>query len=199
MLLLAVYGLWAAANTEEDKATGNALGLRGAVMEPPIALNDFSLPSTQDSDFTLSDYRGKVILLYFGYTSCPDICPTTLSELTRVYQELGNLTDKVQIVFVSSDPERDTLAHLREYLTGFNPNFIGLRGEGEPLQALAAQFYAVAAVHVFTGVEDTNEIMHTTSIMLIDPQGRWLARFPTGTPYQDIVHDVRVVLEQVGG
>lgn len=194
MMLLAAYRIGATATESVGGKPSSSLGLRGSVMDPPLDLADFTLPSTHGEDFTLSSYQGKIVLLFFGYTTCPDVCPTTLSTLARAYEELGDLANQVVVVFVSSDPEHENLEQIAAYLHRFNPNFIGLRGERQYLEDIAAQFYAVAGFPVHDHHQGSDEIMHTASVMLIDPEGRWIARFPNGTSYLDMAHDVRKIL-----
>lgn len=168
--------------------------LMGAVYDPPRELQAFDLASTQGDTFELSDYSGEVILLYFGYRSCPDFCPTTFSELRRVMTDLGELSEKVQVAFVTIDPDRDTLELMDLYTNSFNPDFIGLRGEGETLQAVMDQFGVVAEKQVLGDDPMAYLMDHTASVFLIDPQGRLLAQYLYGTNYRDIVHDIQVVL-----
>lgn len=168
--------------------------LMGAVYDPPRQLEAFNLASTKGGTFDLTDYNGDVILLYFGYRSCPDFCPTTFSELRRVMNDLGELSSRVQVAFVSIDPERDTLELLDMYTTSFNPDFIALRGEGETLQAVMDQFGVVAEKQQLSDDPQAYLMDHTASVFLIDPQGRLLSQYLFGTDYRNIVHDVRVVL-----
>lgn len=194
MMLFAAYGIRAAATGSEGVKPSSSLGLRGSVMDPPLALADFTLPSTSGEDFTLSSYRGKIVLLFFGYTTCPDVCPTTLSNLANAYEALGKLANQVVVVFISSDPEHESREQIAAYLHRFNPHFIGLRGERQELEDIAVQFYAVAGSSVHDHSQGSDDIMHTSSVMVIDPNGHWTARFPNGTPYLDIVHDVKKIL-----
>ncbi len=168
--------------------------LMGAVYDPPRQLGEFNLASTQGDTFELSNYSGDVILLYFGYRSCPDFCPTTFAELRRVMNDLGDLSEKVQVAFVTVDPDRDTLDLLGLYTNAFNPDFIGLRGEGDTLQAVMDQFGVVAEKQVLGDDPMAYLMDHTASVFLIDPQGRLLSQYLYGTNYRDIVHDVQVVL-----
>ncbi len=168
--------------------------LLGAVFDPPRVLQEFNLASTEGDTFQLSDQRGDVILLYFGYRSCPDFCPATFSDMRRVYQELGDLSERVKVVFVTVDPERDTLDLVTQYTHAFNEDFIGLRGEDDALQAVLDQFGAVAEKRL-VGESALSYLMdHTASVFLIAPDGRLLSQYLYGTDYLDIVHDVRLIL-----
>lgn len=204
LLLLAVQvvliaGLYLGVLTLRESAASNepesnADDWKGSLVEPPIILQDFSLPSTAGENFTLSDHRGEVILVFVGYTSCPDYCPTTLSELNRVYKALGDKAEKVQVVFVTGDPERDTLERMTQYISAFNPEFIGISTEEQTLQDLLAQFYATASKQELPDSALGYTIEHTTRTYLINPDGEWLLHYAYGTPYQDIVADIEQIL-----
>lgn len=171
--------------------------LRGAVVNPPRELADFSLASTTGENFTLSAHRGEIILLYFGYRTCPDICPTTFSTLKRVYSELGNLTDKLKVVFVTVDPERDTLENMALYVSAFDEEFIGLRDEGEPLKQIMSEF-GVIATRRKVGESALSYLMdHTASVFLIGADGKLLAQYLYGTDYRDYVHDLKLLLAEL--
>lgn len=172
--------------------------LRGAVFDPPRTLTDFSLASTSGDAFSLSEHRGEILLVYFGYRTCPDFCPTTFAELSRVYAELNEPADQVKIVFVTVDPERDQLPDLTLYTHAFHEDFIGLRGEGEALQQVMDQFGVVAEKRQLAESALSYLIDHTASVFLIAPDGRLVAQYLYGTDYRDIVHDVRLILQPSG-
>jgi protein SCO1/2 len=184
------------ASSEANRAS-YASELRGAVFDPPRSLADFSLMSTRGENFTLSEHRGEIILLYFGYRACPDFCPTTFAELRRIYAELGEPADQLKVVFVTVDPERDTLENLSLYTHAFHEDFIGLRGEGESLQALMSQFGVVATRRQLDDSALSYLIDHTASLFLIGPDGRLAVQYLYGTDYRDIVHDVQLILRSV--
>lgn len=176
---------------DEPETTAN--DWKGSLVEPPIVLEDFSLPSTT-GDFTLSEHTGEVVLLFVGYTSCPDYCPTTLSQLTRVYEALGDKAENVKVIFVTGDPERDTLDRMTTYVNAFNPDFIGIRAERSDLDVLLAQFYATATKLLTPDSALGYTIEHTTRLYLINPQGEWMLHYAYGAPYQDIVADIEAIL-----
>jgi protein SCO1/2 len=171
--------------------------LRGAIFDPPRTINNFTVASTTGADFTLSEQVGKVILLYFGYRSCPDFCPTTFAELRRVYADLNEPADKLKIVFVTIDPERDTLENMRQYMGAFHEDFIGLRAEGQALKQLEDQFGVVAARQVVGDSALSYLFDHTASIFLIGANGQLEAQYLYGTNYRDIVHDLRLIFESL--
>jgi protein SCO1/2 len=169
--------------------------LRGAVFNPPRPLEDFTLASTQGESFTLSDHRGQVILLYFGYRSCPDFCPTTFLELKKVYTALNEPKDRLKIAFVTVDPERDTVENLALYTNAFHADFIGLRGEGDVLQKVVDEFGVVATKRQMGDSALAYLVDHTASVFLIDADGDLLVQYLYGTDYRDIVHDLQLILQ----
>jgi protein SCO1 len=178
-----------------DEPVSNADEWQGSLLDPPIVLQDFSLPSTTGKNFTLSEHQGEVLLLFVGYTSCPDYCPTTLAELTRVYDALGDKAERVKVVFVTGDPERDTLERMTQYIQAFNPEFIGISVEGTALEALLAQFYATAIKQLAPDSALGYTIEHSTRLYLINPDGEWMLHYAYSTSYRDIVADIEKILE----
>ncbi|HSJ58529.1 MAG TPA: SCO family protein, partial [Anaerolineae bacterium] len=110
--------------------------LRGSVMQEPVDVPDFELVDQAGAPWRLSDHRGDVVLLFFGYTSCPDVCPTTLATWRSVHEQLGDEAQRVRFVFVTVDPERDTPEHLGRHVNVFNPDFVGLTGDPNDLAAV---------------------------------------------------------------
>jgi protein SCO1/2 len=166
--------------------------LRGAVLNPPRQLNDFTAMSTTGEEFTLSDHRGEVTLLYFGYRACPDFCPTTFAELRRVYAALDEPADKLNIVFVTVDPEADTIENLSPFVAMFHKDFIGLRTEGQALTELESQFGVVAQRRALG--ETGYAFDHNASVFLIGAEGQLEVQYLYGTDYMDIVHDLQIIL-----
>jgi protein SCO1/2 len=137
-------------------------------VSPPLQLS-----MTRASDgkhVTQQDYVGRVSLLYFGYTYCPDVCPLTLSNLTQVLDKLGKQADRVRVLFVTVDPNRDSLAVLKQYMTSFGPQFVGLRGTPDALASLARRYrieYSVSPAspgHPY-------EVTHSSAIYVFDTSG----------------------------
>jgi protein SCO1/2 len=184
----------AASPAEQSSNPSYVDQLRGAVFEPSRTLNDFSLAATTGGTFTLSEHRGETLLLYFGYRTCPDFCPTTFAALQQVYQELNEPADKLKILFVTIDPERDTLENLTLYTQAFHEDFIGLRAEGETLEAVMEQFGVVAEKRQLADSPLSYLMDHTASLFLVGPDGRLQAQYLYGTSYRDIVHDLRIIL-----
>lgn len=189
LLALAACGGQAKADSKPASYEGQLLG---AVFDPPRKMDDFTLSATQGETFTLSEQRGKLVLLYFGYMTCPDVCPTTSATLSQVYKHLGELAEQVEVVFVTVDPERDTLERLTLYMNAFNENFVALRGDD--IQPVLDGFGATATKRV-VGDSPLSYLMdHTASVFLIGQDGKLIEQFIYGTRYQDILHDVRLIL-----
>ena len=142
---------------------------------------------------TLADFRGKVVVLFFGYTQCPDVCPTTLQELLEVKQALGADGDKLQAVFVSLDPERDTPEVLKAYLANFDESFVGLSGTADEIAAVAKDF-KIFFKKVPGKVEGTYTLDHSAGTYLFDPQGRLRVYERYGAGPQLLTQDVKALL-----
>lgn len=161
----------------------------------PRDVKDFSLPASV-GEFTLSDFRGKYTLLYFGYTFCPDICPLTLADVNQAYRSLGEPTDKVTFVFITVDPERDTLDRLTTYAQAFHPDFIAARADNLALLQPVMDDFGVVAIR--EEVEESAAaylVSHTGSVFIVDPAGRLVGRFVTATPASSMARDLAVLFE----
>lgn len=161
---------------------------------PPAA--EIELTKADGELFRMSDQRGKIVLLFFGYTSCPDVCPTTLAEMTQVMNELGDASQNVQVVFVSVDPRRDTPEKVQEYASRFNPTFIGLSGSQEELEPIW-QGYSIFRAEVNSDSAMGVIIDHTARLNLIDADGNLRLSYAYGTPVADIVHDIELLLRSI--
>lgn len=139
--------------------------LHGTALEHPPTVSDVSLVAPGGEQVQLGDYRGKHLLVFFGFTNCPDICPMTMARLSRIYEALGTPED-LQVVMVTVDPANDTPEIIHDYAQGFHPAFDGLGGPQEALDAAAARFY------IGHGQGGQGEIIHGSQVLLVDPQGR---------------------------
>lgn len=173
------------------RSGGAPEGLRAGVLEPVHAAPAFALQGSDGSEVSLARYRGKVVLLTFGFTHCAAVCPTTLATLAQARSGLGAQAGAVQVIYVTVDPERDSAAHMREYLAAFDPTFVGATGTPEALAAVR-EGYGVTAVKEGSGPDYA--MAHTSSIFLIDPAGRLRAVMPFGHDAADFVHDARLLL-----
>lgn len=142
---------------------------------------------------TLADYRGKVLVVFFGFTQCPDVCPTSMSQLAHAMELLGDDADKVQVLMISVDPERDTPEVLRSYVKAFNPSFVGLTGTPEQLATTAKSFRAHYA-KVPGATPDDYTMDHGSSFYILDQSGEARVLLRGDAPAEDVVHDVRELL-----
>jgi protein SCO1/2 len=169
-----------------------AAELKAGVFDPPRTAPDFSLRGSDGAELKLSRYRGKIVILEFGFTSCADVCPTTLAALAQARRELGDGAKDLQIVYITVDPERDDAARLRSYLTAFDPSFIGGTGTPEQLAAVRRE-YGIAASRTTQG--SSYAFSHSSFTYLIDREGRLRALMPYGHAPGDYAHDVKILLE----
>ena len=168
-----------------------AEAMRAGVFEPAQDAPEFTLRGSDGTDVTLTRYRGKVVLLFFGFTYCAAVCPTTLATLAQARESLGEDADSVQVIFVTVDPARDDAAHMHAYLAAFDSGFIGATGEAETLAAVRDQ-YGVTAVRRGAGADYAMD--HTSSIFLIDRAGKLRGMMPYGHEPGDFVHDIELLL-----
>jgi protein SCO1/2 len=174
-------------------ATGRAADapLKAGVFDPPRAAPDFSLRGSDGNDLTLARYRGKVVILFFGYTHCPTVCPTTLATLARARRQLGPDAADLQVVYVTVDPEHDGVARLRDVLGKIDPSFVGGTGTPEQLEGVRRD-YGVQSSRIEAG--GGLFFNHSSSTFLIDRAGMLRALMPYGQPADAYVHDVRILL-----
>jgi protein SCO1/2 len=167
--------------------------LKAGVFQPPRAAPELSLQASNGGKLLLASYRGKVVLLGFGFTSCPQVCPTTLAVLAQARKRLGDQGKHVQVVYVTVDPERDDADRMRAYLRGFDPAFVG--GTGTPAQlASVRKDYGVMAERKPVG--NSYSVAHSSSVYLIDRDGRLRGMMPYGRSPADYVHDLRILLAE---
>ncbi|MDE2317434.1 MAG: SCO family protein, partial [Xanthomonadaceae bacterium] len=154
----------------------------------------FRLTDDNGKTVTAEDYRGKVVLLYFGYTHCPDVCPLTLAHLHVVMQQLGKQADKVRILFVSVDPTRDTPQALHEYVRAFDKHTVGLTGSAGAIEALTKR-YRAAFSREPSGEDGNYEVSHSSAIYVFDRDGHARVLSTPITPQADLVHDLKLLLD----
>lgn len=168
---------------------------------------DFSAPSSLGRDIRLSDYRGKVVLLFFGYTTCQDVCPVTLSHLKSLVEKLGEASEEVQVLLVTVDPEIDSPEHLRSYLARFDSRFVGVSGDAEQLSHIAHLFGAQHSSEHGTDVTTEHNrsrafadrahlYSHSQQIYLLDKVGRARALFFNGSPLAEMQSAVTALLNE---
>ncbi len=192
---ISVVSTVAAESTSTKSTETKSTALKSGVFDPPRMAPDFSLPSSRDNQFTLSEQRGKLLVLGFGFTNCPNVCPMTLANLAQVYKNLGALAEQVQVVYMTVDPERDTPARLREYLTNFNSHFVGVTGSADELAAVRQAYGIIAKKEVHKN-GGNYEVHHSSYIYLIDRDGLLRALVPFGKSADDITHDIKILLQE---
>ncbi len=169
--------------------------LHGTVIQSPERSPDFTLDASTGGRVSLSDLRGKVVLLYFGYTFCPDACPTTLNELKKVPAALGKSAGDVQVVMITVDPERDTPEVLRQYLAYFDPSFLGLTGTDEEILGAATPLGIYFNAH--DGSANSGYLVdHTTAVLAFDREGYLRVIYSFETPGEAIAEDMRWLVRQ---
>jgi len=155
---------------------------------------DFSLTDQNGQVRTLADFKGKVVTIFFGYTQCPDVCPTNLSTMAAAVKQLGPDAAKVQVLFVTVDPERDTPELLRNYVPAFDPTFLGLYGDATQTAEVAKEFKIIYRKSGDTSGPNYT-VDHSAGTYVFDPQGRLRLYVRHGTSVDDIVADLRLLLK----
>ena len=153
--------------------------------------SNFELTSHKGEKKTTKDFKGKVVAIFFGFTNCPDICPTTMIELKNIKSQLGKNSNQLEVLFISLDPERDTQEVLRKYMPSFNSSFIGLTGTIENIKKITQQF-KVYRKKVKQG--DSYTIDHSSGIYLLDKNGKIRVRHPYGSKIKLIVEDIKKLI-----
>jgi protein SCO1/2 len=171
----------------------SAPALKAGVFDPPREAPLFSLQSSGGGTLELRSYRGKVVILGFGFTWCTDVCPVTLATLKLARRNLGPAAADVQVVYITVDPERDNPARMKEYLRAFDPTFIGGTGGASDLAAVRKDYGIVAEKHV---KGSSYSVAHSSYTYLIDRRGQLRALMPYGHSADDYVHDLQILLAE---
>lgn len=156
---------------------------------------DFSLLDPDGNIRTLADFKGKVVVMFFGYTQCPDICPTTLTEMQQVMALMGPQSDKVQVLFVTVDPERDTAAILKQYVPSFDPRFLGLRPADEAALEKVTKDFKIYYKKVPGSSPGSYTIDHTAGSYAFDPEGRLRLYIKHAQGPETLAHDLKELLK----
>lgn len=167
--------------------------LKAGVFSPPRPAPDFSLQGSDGRALTLSRFAGKVVVLGFGFTSCPAVCPTTLATLAQARRKLGSAAADLQVIYVTVDPERDVAQRMKKYLAAFDPTFIGGTGAADGLSTVRKD-YGVIAEKQPQGQGYT--VAHSSFVYLIDRSGKLRALMPYGHGPDDYVHDLQILLKE---
>lgn len=187
LLLLAAF-LFAGCDKSGPAPQFKLTDVTGANFGKEIALTDHN-----GKPRTLADFRGKVVVIFFGFTHCPDVCPTTLADLAMVAKELGKDADRMQVLLVTVDPERDTPEVLRQYVPSFNPSFLGLYGDAEATARTAKEFKIFYQKQPLKSGD--YDVDHSAGTYILDQQGRLrlFAQYGQGAPA--LLHDIRILLQ----
>ncbi len=171
--------------------------LKAGVFEPAQAAPEFALKGSDGAALNLARFKGRLVMLVFGFTLCPEVCPTTLATLAQARKDLGPAASDVQVVYVTVDPERDDIDRIRQYLAAFDKSFIGGTETPEKLAAMRKR-YGVVAEKIASKQQSSQSqaygMNHSTSVWLIDRKGKLKAMMPYGHPAQDFVHDLKLLL-----
>jgi protein SCO1 len=168
--------------------------IHGSIIDPPKPMPDFTLQSAR-GPVSLSEFRGKIVVLYFGYTSCPDVCPTTLANLRQALNDLGQQADQVQVILVSVDWKRDTPEKLASYLSAFHPDFLGLTGAQAQIDAVTRDF----GIYYKLNEPDAKgyySVDHTATVQILDRQGNLIMTWPYGQTPADLLDDLKVLVRK---
>ncbi len=195
--LLAIAALLGACGKQPASAPASApapLSFTNTDMTGADYARDFALFDHTGKARTLADFKGKLVVMFFGYTQCPDVCPTTMSELSSVMKELGPLADQVQVLFVTIDPERDTQALLAQYVPTFDARFLGLRGDAQAT-AKVAQEFKVFYAKVPGRTPGSYSMDHTAGSYVFDRNGKLRLFLHHGQGAAPITHDLKQLLQ----
>lgn len=166
----------------------------GVVVNAAAAVADFRLDSTLGEPKALSDFANRYTVLYFGYTTCPDICPTTLADLGKAEKLMGTAAERMQVIFITVDPERDTTQRMRDYLAYFSPTFIGMSGSLADTERIASQLGVVYEKRYHSDSATDYLMDHTATVIVLDPQRRPQLIFPYGVTGEQMASDLLAVI-----
>ncbi len=169
--------------------------LQGSLIEPPVPAADFVLTDQNGAPFQLSEQKGNLVLIFFGYTNCPDVCPVTLTDFKRINEELGDQASRVRFVFVTVDPERDTAERLKSLLERYDPQIVGLTSSRSELEKVWKD-YGVYQARRDEGSAAGYLVDHTSRIYLIDQEGNWRLTYPFEMDRKAVVEDLKYLLRK---
>jgi protein SCO1/2 len=165
----------------------------GTVLDPPTELVDFSMASSRGAPLSLADLKGRPTLVFFGFTNCPDVCPTTMAEFKRARDALGADGERVNYLLISVDPERDTPEVLARYVEAFDPAFVGLQGDEATLRRIGRDF-GLYYEQQPPAADGSYSVDHSAAAYLLDSEARLRVVYSYGTPYTTFVRDIRGML-----
>jgi protein SCO1/2 len=168
---------------------------QGVVIDPPALAPEITLTDQHGDEFQLSQQKGKVSLLFFGFTNCTDVCPITMSQFKQVKTILGDKSAQVNFIFITVDPERDDTDRIKVWLENFDPDFIGLTGAHDDLEAVWKEYGVYVEPQHHDGMADY-EVDHPARIYVIDQTGEWRLNYPYGMDSKQIAQDITHLLKQ---
>ena len=180
--LLAAGSTLGLAGCIQSKQNFNAVDITGADYA-----KDFSLKDANGATRTMADFKGKVVVLFFGFAQCPDVCPTTMTEMAQVKQQLGADGDKLQVVFVTVDPDRDTPEVMKEFLSSSYPRFTGLTGSAQQVDLAKKSFRVFATETADPDDPDSYQMPHTAFTYVLGPGGQYLTHFTDAVDEDELV------------
>jgi protein SCO1 len=167
---------------------------KGVALDPPRQMPDFTLINGDSQRMKLSDLRGKALMIYFGYTHCPDVCPLSLADFSKVKKELGDLGNQVNFAMISVDGSRDTPELMGAYVRAFDQSFIGLTGSESEVRQIGINYGVHFEKQKPTGTAAAYLVAHTSYSYFLDAEGKWQMVFPYKTPPTSIAADIRKFL-----
>lgn len=173
--------------------TGCDRGFAGMAIDPPKPMPAFTFTRVDGTSFSTAPAAGQYTVLFFGYTHCPDICPTTMADFVRVKQTLGDEAARVRFVLISVDPDRDTPQVTTDYARKFDPSFIGVSADPMTTAAIL-QAYGIASAPEVSSDHAAHLVSHSSQVHLLDDQGLLIALYPQGTPWQSLAKDLERLL-----
>jgi protein SCO1/2 len=184
----------AALATVAPVGASGPVSIASSVSGPAVISGHFTLNSLDGQQVTDATYRGKWLLVYFGYSYCPDVCPTVLIRIGQALKELGSLADRIQPLFITVDPERDTAPRLAQYMTAFNPRIIGLRGDPEQIRAAARQFHVYYRARSLGNGEYS--VDHSSFLYIIAPNGRFRRLLADSMPAEQLSEALKTLANE---
>jgi protein SCO1/2 len=169
-------------------------GLDSYFLPDPFPVPSFELLTHRGEVVRSTEFGDRILVVFFGYTSCPDICPLTLSHLTEAFEQLGKTGEGTQVLFITVDPSRDTPERLERYLGAFHPSFLGLTGTEAEIRSVARGF---GAEFVRNGEGDSYTVDHTARVFVLSPPGSMRLTFPLSATPDEMVRDLSLLLEEI--
>lgn len=176
---------------------GRAYTFQGTVLNPPYPAPDFVLTAQNGQPFRLSDLKGKVVLIFFGYTHCPDVCPATMAVFKQVKSQLGSQAERVRFIFVSVDPENDTPRVVGQFISRFDPSFTGLTGSRADLESVwkAYGVYQAKPTQPTGPTLTPDQVEHSSYIYVIDPLGDLHITYTPDIPVASMAQDLQHLMQ----